>query len=76
MNKNGNDSVAWHVDQEYIDADGRVPRSASAARQLALSFQRLAAMDNAAFERLGRYESALSRQVLKILFLLRSERIQ
>lgn len=72
----GNDNVARHVDQDSLDVYCHAPLPFSASRQLALSFQRLVDRDNAAFERLGRYESALSRQVLKILFLLRSERIQ
>jgi len=44
------------------------------ARQLTLCFQRLANFDNGVFERLGRYESAIARQVLKTLYLLRSVR--
>jgi hypothetical protein len=45
------------------------------ARDLAHCFLRLANLDNGVFERLGRYESALSRQVLRVLFLLKSARI-
>ena len=41
------------------------------SRDLTLSFQRLVNFDNGAFERLGRYESALMRQVVKTVFLLR-----
>jgi hypothetical protein len=37
-------------------------------RQLTCCFQRLANLDNGAFERLGRYESALWRQMLQTLF--------
>ena len=44
------------------------------ARQLTYCFQRLANHDNGIFERLGRYESAIARQVLKTLHLLRSIR--
>ena len=44
------------------------------ARQLTLCFQRLANFDNGLFERLGRYESAIARQVLKTLYLVRSIR--
>jgi hypothetical protein len=44
------------------------------ARQLTLCFQRIANLDNGAFERLGRYESAIARQVLKTLHLLQSVR--
>ena len=41
------------------------------SRQLTYCFQRLANHDNVVFERLGRYESAIARQVLKTLYLLR-----
>jgi hypothetical protein len=44
-------------------------------RDLALCFLRLANLDNGVFERLGRYESALGRQVVRILFLLKSTRV-
>lgn len=44
------------------------------ARQLTLCFQRLANFDNGLFERLGRYESTIARQVLKTLYLVRSIR--
>jgi hypothetical protein len=37
---------------------------------LALCFQRLANFDNGVFERLGRYETALWRQMAQTLFLL------
>jgi len=46
----------------------------SSARQLTICFQRLANHDNGVFERLGRYETAIGRQVLKTLYLLRSVR--
>jgi hypothetical protein len=49
-----------------------VPQSVSSARDLAHCFLRLANLDNGVFERLGRYESALSRQVVRILFLLKT----
>jgi hypothetical protein len=45
-------------------------------RNLTLSFQRLANLDTAVFERLGRYESALARQLMKTLFLLKSARVR
>jgi hypothetical protein len=51
------------------------PQPVSSARDLAHCFLRLANLDNGVFERLGRYESALSRQVARILFLLRSARV-
>jgi hypothetical protein len=50
------------------------PPPVSSARQLTICFQRLANHDNGVFERLGRYETAIGRQVLKTLYLLRSVR--
>jgi hypothetical protein len=50
------------------------PETVNSARQLTFCFQRLANLDNGAFERLGRYESGIARQVLKTLYLLRSVR--
>jgi hypothetical protein len=44
------------------------------ARVLSLCFQRLVNFDGSVFERLGRYESALARQIMQVLFLLRSAR--
>ena len=41
-------------------------------RDLTHSFQRLTNLDNGAFDRLGRYESALWRQVAQLLFVLQS----
>jgi hypothetical protein len=54
---------------------GLAPQPISGARDLAHCFLRLANLDNGVFERLGRYESALSRQVVRILFLLKSARL-
>jgi hypothetical protein len=51
------------------------PQPVNSARDLAHCFLRLANLDSGVFERLGRYESALSRQVVRILFLLRSARV-
>jgi hypothetical protein len=51
------------------------PQPVSSPRELAHCFQRLANLDNGVFERLGRYESALARQVARILFLLKSARL-
>ena len=50
------------------------PQPVNSARDLAHCFLRLANLDNGVFERLERYESALSRQVARILFLLKSAR--
>jgi hypothetical protein len=58
------------------DAFRPEPIPVNAARQLTLCFQRLANLDNGVFERLGRYEGALARQVLKTLFLLQSVRVR
>jgi hypothetical protein len=44
-------------------------------RDLTHGFQRLANLDNGAFERLGRYETALWRQVTQILFVLQSAKL-
>jgi hypothetical protein len=50
------------------------PAPPNPARLLTLSFQQLANLDSAIFERLGRYEAALARQTLRTIFLLRSAR--
>jgi hypothetical protein len=52
------------------------PQPVSPTRQLALCFQRLANFDHSVFERLGRYESSLSRQVAHTLLLLQSSRVR
>jgi hypothetical protein len=44
------------------------------ARDLSVCFQRLVNFDSVAFERLGRYESALARQIVQVIFLLNSTR--
>ena len=49
--------------------------SIDTARALAHSFQRLANLDNGAFDRLSRYESRLWRQFVQTLLCLRSARI-
>ena len=49
------------------------PRDIS-PRDLTQCFQRLAAFDNGLFERLGRYETMLWRQMVQTLFLLQSTR--
>jgi hypothetical protein len=58
-------------------ADGRIPTKLPGAirpRDLTICFQRLANFDNGAFERLGRYETALWRQMAQTLLLLQSVR--
>jgi hypothetical protein len=66
------DSDAWPASHS---TSGLAPQPGNSARDLAHCFLRLANLDNGVFERLGRYESALSRQVVRILFLLRSTRV-
>jgi hypothetical protein len=44
----------------------------NANTEIARCFQRLANLDNGAFERLGRYETALWRPVDRIIFMLNS----
>jgi hypothetical protein len=51
-----------------------MPQPVDSARQLTLCFQRLTNLDDGLFERLGRYETAIARQVLKTLYLLGSAR--
>ena len=50
--------------------------SVDPTRDLAHSFQRLANLDNGAFDRLSRYESRLWRQFVQTLLCLRSARIR
>ena len=50
------------------------PSRGIAPRDLALCFQRLANLNEAVFERLGRYETALWRQMLQTLLMLQSAR--
>jgi hypothetical protein len=68
------DSAPQEDDGYYCHAPRQTPQSVSSARQMTLCFQRLANLDNGVFERLGRYESAIARQVLKTLHLLQSVR--
>jgi hypothetical protein len=60
-------------DRSIAHASARI-FSAPSTRDLSLSFQRLANLDSAVFERLGRYEAALARQVVQCMFFLRSAR--
>ena len=53
------------------DGDYRPASWSDNGRDLTHSFQRLTNLDNGAFDRLGRYESALWRQVVQLLFVLR-----
>jgi hypothetical protein len=51
-------------------------QSANSSRDLASCFLRLFSVDGHAFDRLGRYESALARQVFRTLLLLKSARVR
>jgi hypothetical protein len=69
------DPPPWPTDRDSgYDMPTRTPAPVDPARQLTLSFQRLANLDSAIFERLGRYEATLARQALRTIFLLRSVR--
>jgi hypothetical protein len=69
----------WNSDAAtHTDGDDQGVRSAaypvSETRDLTYCFQRLTNLDNGAFDRLGRYQSALWRQVVQTLFVLQSSR--
>jgi hypothetical protein len=66
------DGDPWPVDHS---TSRLAPQPVNSARDLAHCFLGLANLDNGIFERLGQYESALSRQVARILFLLKSARV-
>jgi len=75
-----------HVDQDrtegcnvYRDMWGwpdTRPQSVRPSRDLAYCFLRLINIDSGVFERLGRYETALSRQVFRTLLVLRSAAVR
>ena len=78
-------SLRYESTDDWNDRDARADHQAArtlpfspsrdiAPRDLALCFQRLANFDNGVFERLGRYETALWRQMVQILFLLQAAR--
>jgi hypothetical protein len=72
VRENQTDDDSWPA----IHSTSRsTPQPVNSARDLAHCFLRFANLDNEIFERLGRYESALSRQVVRILFLLKSARV-
>jgi len=64
-----NDHVPFAGDP-YDQPDASSPTSVSSSRGLAHCFMRLANLDNGVFERLGRYEAALWRQIVQTLFAL------
>jgi hypothetical protein len=76
-------SAVRDVQEDQTDSDScsaihsashSAAQTVNSSRDLAHCFLRLANLDNGVFERLGRYETALSRQVVRILFLLKSSR--
>jgi hypothetical protein len=79
----GNASAVQDVQGDQADGDPWPPihsishsaQPVNSARDLAHCFLRLANLDNGIFERLGRYESGLARQVTRTLFLLKSARV-
>jgi hypothetical protein len=65
--------VSADIDEATDDSDPQAARTfpvdpTPMSRELAHCFQRLAIFDNGLFERLGRYENALWRQTMQILF--------
>ena len=64
------DWICKSVMPDKSEPDGR-SAIVSPIRDLTHSFQRQNNLDNGAFERLGRYEAALWRQMMKTLFILR-----
>jgi hypothetical protein len=79
----GNASAVQDVQGDHADSDPWSPihsishsaQPVNSARDLAHCFLRLANLDNGIFERLGRYESGLARQVTRTLFLLKAARV-
>jgi hypothetical protein len=68
------DSDPRRVDHQAARIFPISPSQEIAPRDLAHCFQRLANFDNGLFERLGRYETTLWRQMVQIHFLLQSAR--
>jgi hypothetical protein len=60
-------SLAEATGNYYCPDPRQTSEPISVARQLTLCFQRLANFDNGVFERLGRHETAIARQVLFIV---------
>src|SRR5206468_5959570 len=69
-----NDSDSQGPDLQAVRTIPISPSRDISPRDLAHCFQRLANFDNGLFERLGRYETALWRQMVQILFVLQSVR--
>jgi hypothetical protein len=66
----------WDDNRPTDDEPCDTPPTPSPPRDLTHGFQRLASFDNGLFERLGRYETALWRQVAQILFVLQSAKLR
>ena len=69
-----NELEARRADHQAARTFPTSPSRGIAPRDLAHCFQRLANLNEAVFERLGRYETALWRQMLQTLLLLQSAR--
>lgn len=69
-----NGSASRRADHQAARSLPISPSRDIAPRDLAHCFQRLANLDNGVFERLGRYETTLWRQMVQIHFLLQSAR--
>jgi hypothetical protein len=72
--RNNYGEVARFVGNQEDDRNCRSMADPSACRDLTHSFQRLNNLDNGAFERVGRYETALWRQVVQLMFVLQPRR--
>lgn len=74
-NESCGDSERGYIDPDKWDQpSGSEGLVVNPSRELTLCFQRLTNLDNGAFERLGRYESALMRQIMKTVLLLQLAR--
>ena len=71
-NHSGDDNGFTENQAAERDCEPRL--DTSVCRDLAHAFQRLNNLDNGAFERVGRYELALWRQIAQLLFVLRPRR--
>jgi hypothetical protein len=74
VDQDGTDDCSVH--HEVSDGRNRRPQLVSPSRELAHCFLRLVNVESGVFERLGRYESALARQVFRTLLLLKSARVR
>ena len=65
------DSYQWQLGKEGGDPAAVHRASDDPSRALSHAFQRLLNLDQCVFERLGRYEAAMCRQIVQTLFALR-----